>query len=148
MDEWRCYHVRSQTTLRRYSLCPFAHSAANDLSRCAPGPNAGLGDHRPVPLAERAPVRLGGGGSEPNPERRTPGPALLALATSPWDCSCPMVSACNTGGALWLACGPASLCRPGYDRPHALRADPGLPGVSWPSDSFGVASHAPPEYPG
>ncbi len=57
-----------------------------------------------------------------------------------------MVSACDPGGALWLACGPASLYCPGYDRPHALRADPGLPGVSWPGDSSGVASHAPPEY--
>ncbi len=84
----------------------------------------------------------------PDPERRAPGPALLALATSPCDCSCPMVSACDTGGALWLACGPASLSCPRYDRPHALRADPGLPRVSWPSDSFGVASHAPQKYPG
>ncbi len=148
MDWWRCYHVRSQTTLRRSFICPFATSAANGLSRCAPGPNAGLGDHRPVPLAQRAALRVGGGGSEPDPERRAPGPALLALAASPRDCSCPMVSACDPGSALRLAYGSASPYCPGYDRPDALRADPGLPRLSWPSDSFGMASHAPPEYPG
>src|SRR6266516_961373 len=100
MDWWRCYHVRSQTTLRRYFMCIVAASAANSLSGCAPGPNVGLGDHRPVPLAQRAALRMGGGGSEPDPERRAPGPALLALAASPCDCSYPMVSACDTGGAL------------------------------------------------
>ncbi len=142
MDWWRCSHVRSQRTLRRYLICPFATSAANGLSGCAPGPNAGLGDYRPVSLAQRAALRVGRGGSEPDPGRRAPGPTLLALVTSPCGCSCPMVSACDTGGALWLACGPASLCCPGYERPHALRADPGLPRVSWPGDPFSVAGHA------
>src|SRR6266516_2032265 len=92
-------------------MCTFATSAAKGLSGCAPGPNAGLGDHRPVPLAQRAALGVGTGGSESDPERCAPGPALLALAASSCDCSSPMVSACDPGGALWLACGPASLYR-------------------------------------
>ena len=32
----------------------------------------------------------------PDPERRTPGPSLLALAAPPCDCSLRLVSACDT----------------------------------------------------
>ena len=51
-------------------MCIVAASAANGLSGCAPSPNAGLGDHWPVPLAQRAALRVGGGGEAAGP--RTP----------------------------------------------------------------------------
>ena len=83
----------------------------------------------------------------PDPERRAPGPALLGAllhhpAVVPAQWYRPVIQAALSGWPveqhLFLA--------PSYDRAVVLRADPGLPAVSWPGDSSRVAGHAPQEY--
>src|SRR5215469_17717405 len=129
-------------------MCPFATAAALGLPGCAPSQNVGLGDDRAVLETNSPPVRLGRSSPQPQPARRTPGTALLALAALSSDCALALVSACDPLGFLRLAGGSASLRGPGYHRLAPLCTDPGLARLWQASDPLGLASNAPPEHNG